>query len=103
MQEGEHVWNVSGIVVRITEPTQALQSVLVNIFDLIDAYRTGDPVHVFNDWKALWAYTKAGKFYDLERAMSNELLKALLRDESEPPQGKQKKKYDTMQARRTIA
>ncbi len=59
--------------------SQLLKKTYVNIFDLIDAARTGTVARTFPNNKKLAAYTKHGKIFPKEKAKSNLLLKFMLR------------------------
>jgi hypothetical protein len=58
---------------------QALKNVLVNIVNLIDNGRNGEPIHVFKLKRAFIDYTWPGRTYPLNRAISNPLMATLLR------------------------
>jgi hypothetical protein len=67
---------------------QAVMNTHVNIVDLIDTQKTGEPVHVFESELALSRYTRAkGKIFPLHDALSGGLLRFLLRRIFNPPKG----------------
>lgn len=58
---------------------QALKNVLVNIVNLIDNGRNGEPVHVFKLKRTFIDYTWPDRVYPLNCAISNPLMAVLLR------------------------
>lgn len=68
---------------RKTEQTdqyfQALSKLAINIVDLIDARRTGEPLQIFQSKAELRAYSRAtGKIFSKKKAKSDGYLKVLL-------------------------
>jgi hypothetical protein len=58
----------------------ALRATLVNIVDLIDSHRTGQPVQVWTDFESFRAYTvQSEKTMPLDEAKKDELLKCFLK------------------------
>ena len=65
---------------------QAVLSAHINIVDLVDTQRTGEPVHKFASEKKLSEYTKmTGKFFPMKTAYTTGLLRFLLRRILHPP------------------
>lgn len=64
----------------IDECKTALRATLVNIIDLIDSHRTGQPVQVWTDFESFRAYTmQSEKTMPLEEAKKDELLECFLK------------------------
>lgn len=64
----------------LDECKTALRATLVNIVDLIDSHRTGQPVQVWTDFESFRAYTmRSEKTMPLDEAKKDELLTCFLK------------------------
>lgn len=69
-----------------------MDAVFVNICDLVDAPRTGEPVKLFSSELLLAEYSKNRKdrkIYPLENAYAGGLLRYLLRHIADPRKGRE--------------
>ncbi|KAI9148390.1 hypothetical protein HJFPF1_12222 [Paramyrothecium foliicola] len=75
-----HVLNIDPPPARVEDCRKRVSESHVNLVDLVDSPRTGDPVTIFPDLEALREYTKAtGKYFPKNEAYGS-LLQYLLRN-----------------------
>lgn len=86
MQKGK--WPISAALRRLTNQYQLVDSIFVNLVDLVDMPNTGVLVRLFETEGELSKYTKRkNKIFPREDARAGGLLKHLLRQIARPRRG----------------
>ncbi|CAL1699416.1 unnamed protein product [Somion occarium] len=74
-----NVLRVEPIPTTLDECKAVISTIHVNLVDLVDVHRSGEPVHLFANLAQLRAYTRGPKVFRLQRALEGGIIKFLLR------------------------